>query len=107
MFCPKCGDELVKVGGELTCVRGRMGLSRHLERRLTECFISGADKPRELKLSFIVGGKWFCPGCGVATVEAGGVVRCPRCGLSLNEFVRALVELHPHARVAGEEEGYG
>ena len=107
MFCPKCSDELVKVGSEVTCVRGQMGLSQHLERRFTECFILGADRPRESRFSFIVGGKWFCPGCGVPAVEADGVVRCPLCELSLNEFIHALVERHPHVRVAGKEEWYG
>ena len=47
MFCPKCGDELVKVGTELTCVRGQMGLSQNMECRLTECFISRNVAPRE------------------------------------------------------------
>jgi rubredoxin len=87
-------------------MRGQMGLSQHLERRLTDCFILRVDKPRESKFSFIVGGNWFCPGCGVATVEGGGVVRCPRCGLSLNEFIHALAERHPHVRRYGEKERY-
>lgn len=104
MFCPKCGDKLVKIGGELTCVKGQMGLSQHLERRLTECFILRADKPHESKFSFLVGGKWFCPGCGVPTIEGGGAVRCPQCELSLNEFIHRLVELHPHTWIVGEKE---
>ena len=81
-----------------------MGLSQHLERRLTECFILRVDTPREFKFSFNVGGSWFCPGCGVPTVEEGGFVRCPQCELSLNEFIHALVELHPHVRRYGEKE---
>ena len=81
-----------------------MGLSQHLERRFTECFIQRVDTPREVEFSSVIGGKWFCPGCGVPTVEGGGFVRCPRCELSLNEFIYALVELHPHAQRLGEKE---
>ena len=96
MFCPKCSEELVRVGSELTCRRGQMGLSQHLERRLTECFVLKRDKPRESKFSFVVGGKWFCPGCGIAMVEHDGDVRCSQCELSLNEFIYQLIEVHPH-----------
>jgi rubrerythrin len=96
MFCPKCGDEFVKVDGYLTCVRGRMELSSRLESRFTECYVSKSDRPRESQLPFRVGGTWYCPGCGVPTVEEDGFVRCPQCRLSLNEFIAALVELHPH-----------
>ena len=97
MFCAKCGDELVKVGRELTCVRGQMGLSKDMERRFTECFILRSVRPRESRFSMVVGGKWFCPGCGVSTLEENGVIRCQQCELSLNEFIYPLVELHPHA----------
>lgn len=99
MFCPKCNDELIKVKEELTCLRGQMGLSNHLEQGLTECFVLKNRKPKEFKFSFLVGGKWFCPGCGVLTIEEDGFVRCPQCDFSLNEFIHELVELHPHLKV--------
>jgi hypothetical protein len=73
-----------------------MGLAQFLEKRLTECYVSRIDTPRERRFSFQVGGKWFCPGCGVPTVESDGFVRCSECGLALNEFIHALVEIHPH-----------
>lgn len=38
----------------------------------------------------------FCPNCGVQMFENDGYIRCPQCELSLNEFVFALVELHPY-----------
>lgn len=99
MFCPKCGDKLVRTGRELTCVKGKMGLSQNLEKRLTDCFILKIDKPKEFKFSFVVGGNWFCPDCGVKEIEKEGFICCPHCGLSLNEFIFQLVEIHPHAAI--------
>jgi predicted RNA-binding Zn-ribbon protein involved in translation (DUF1610 family) len=96
MFCPKCGNELVRVGEYLTCVEGKMGLSRRLEQRFTECFVTKASTPTDWKFSFVVGGQWYCPGCGVATIESDGYVRCPQCRLSLNEFMVELVERSLH-----------
>ena len=75
-----------------------MGLSESLEKRLTECYVSRLDAPRERRLSIQVGGQWFCPGCGVPTIEDDGFLRCPRCKLALNEFIFQLVEIHPHKR---------
>jgi phage FluMu protein Com len=98
MFCPKCGNELVRVGESLTCIEGKMVLDHFLEKRLTECYVSRVDTPRERRFSFQVGGTWFCPGCGVAAVESDGFVRCPECKLLLNEFIPRLVEIHPHKR---------
>lgn len=98
MYCPRCGDMLRRrANGELTCERGGMGLSQHLERGLTECFVDRIRIPRSAPLPFPVGGSWSCPGCGVAMAETeAGLVVCSKCGLSLGEFIRELVELHPH-----------
>ena len=96
MFCPKCGDKLKEKSGGFLCEAGDMPLSLHLVKRFFECFVTRAEKPRDLRFSFLVGGEWFCPGCGVKTTEQSGVVFCPECGLSLNEFIHALIELHPH-----------
>ena len=103
MFCPKCNEELVRVNKELTCIKGKMGLSQHLERRLTECFILKISKPSELKFSVLIGGKWFCPHCGLQMIENDGFIRCSECELSLNEFIFALVELHPHLKEGQEK----
>lgn len=99
MFCPKCNDVLTKTKNEETfCLRGEMYLSQHLTRRLEECYIAKTERPREFAFSFQIGGEWFCPSCGVRTVEENGVVRCSNCGLSLNEFIHELVERSPHKR---------
>jgi DNA-directed RNA polymerase subunit M/transcription elongation factor TFIIS len=105
MFCPKCGNELVRVGNELTCVEGKMGLMAQLEQRLIEYFVAKTAMPSDRKVSFVVGGEWYCPGCGVPTIETDGYVRCPRCGLSLNEFIYVLVEIHPHKQ-KGDHSGW-
>lgn len=97
MFCPKCGDELRNVKGELTCARGGMGLSKSMERRLLECYVLKSRVPTESKVSFLWGGTWYCPGCGVKAEEREGRVRCPQCSLNMNEFLHQLIEVHPHA----------
>lgn len=98
MYCPKCGDTLKRrPDGELACERGDMGLSKRLERGLTECFVDKTRTPRSSPFSLRIGGSWFCPACGVSTHETTpGLVVCSRCGLSLGEFIAELVELHPH-----------
>ncbi len=96
MYCPKCGDVLDESDAGVQCLKGQMALSQHLARRFKECFIFKSDEPRNLRFDFKVGGEWFCPGCSVKMAEEDGYVRCPQCELSLNEFIRHLVELHPH-----------
>ena len=96
MYCPKCGDLLEESKSGVKCLKGQMPLSPDLARRLKECFILKSDEPSKLRFTFGVGGKWFCPGCGVEMLEKDGYVRCPQCELSLNEFIRHLVELHSH-----------
>lgn len=75
-----------------------MGLSKDLENILTECFVLKNRKPKDKKFSFLVGGKWFCPDCGVLMIEQDGFIRCPQCNLTLNEFIPILIEFHPHLK---------
>ena len=96
MFCPKCNNLLTKINKEMICLEGEMHLSQHLTNRLEDCYITKISLPNELKFSFQVGGKWFCPGCGVGEIEDNGVVICPQCNLSLNEFIYELIERSPH-----------
>lgn len=96
MFCPKCGDTLEDVNGELTCVRGEMGLSRDMACRLSERYVTCTPAPQDSRAAFRSGRGWYCPGCGVRAEENEGVVRCPRCKLPMNEFLFLLTELHPH-----------
>src|ERR1700722_13802985 len=102
MYCPKCGDVLEETAAVFRCVRGDMELSRHLGDRLRACYITLSERPMEPPLSSIrykggVGGRWFCPGCGVSTEEkTTWDVRCPQCGRSIWGFIHDLVELHPH-----------
>jgi len=98
MFCPKCNNVLTKTNEQAFCLPGEMGLSPRLTRRLEECYLTKTERPREFAFSFQVGGKWFCPGCGVPTSEEAGVIRCPQCNLSINEFIHQLVELSPHKK---------
>jgi len=96
MFCPMCGEELTDVDGDLMCVPGDLPLSPKMREGLNECFVERIRTTKEFAFSFRIGGTWFCPGCGVRAEEEGGRVVCPRCSRSLNEFIHALIELHPH-----------
>lgn len=72
-------------------------MSRNLSDALTECYEREERRPDE-KPTRMASGEWFCPGCGVPTVTKRDVeVRCPECGRTLNEFLWALIEMHPHA----------
>ena len=59
--------------------------------------ITGDDN--RARLSFVVGGRWFCPGCASALVEHDGLLSCPTCGACVNRFVGSLVELYVHPAV--------
>jgi hypothetical protein len=103
MHCPKCGVMLVEESGQpKRCAPGDMWLSEKLAGALRECYVENVRSPRERPFPARVGGEWFCPGCGIKTTEESvGDVRCPQCKRSLAEFIHALVELHPHAGLAG------
>jgi hypothetical protein len=80
-----------------------MELSAKMERALVECYVEKTRSPLEppppesLTYKQGCGGSWFCPGCGIrATEESPWDVRCPSCRKSMFEFLRPLVELHPH-----------
>jgi hypothetical protein len=96
MFCPKCGDRLAEVDGELTCVRGKMGLSERMRNDLDECFVSRLREPPDRKFDFRWGGTWFCPGCGKPMVEEAGAICCPDCRRNISGFLKHLIDLHPH-----------
>jgi uncharacterized Zn finger protein (UPF0148 family) len=102
VYCPKCGDPLKRrPNGELTCDRGEMALSQHIEQELTECFVDRTRVPSTALLPFAVGGSWFCPGCGAPMGETEpGLIMCVRCNRSIGEFIRELVDLHPHKEVS-------
>jgi rubrerythrin len=74
-----------------------MPLSLDLARRLISRYRTGEEGSRPPRLTFVVGGVWFCPGCGVRLSEADGDLGCPSCGRLINDLIRILVELHPHA----------
>jgi rubrerythrin len=73
-----------------------MILAPKLAEDLHACFIARTTKPYEGRFAFAVGGRWYCPACGVEMRESEGAIRCPQCDRWLNEFVIALIERHPH-----------
>jgi hypothetical protein len=99
MFCPKCGDAMSEDGPEIECVRGQMGLSQFLAKRLSDSFVARSVPPKEpVPIGYRIGGTWFCPGCGVEMEEVAGTngMICPDCKGNLGPFIFELVEFHPH-----------
>jgi hypothetical protein len=82
------------VNGTFACVSGEMPLSLSLHDGLCEVFVRRTRNARPVALNW--GGSWLCPGCGVAATTDHGHVQCGRCGEFLDEFLHALVEVHPH-----------
>ncbi|MBX3217133.1 MAG: hypothetical protein KF850_34195 [Labilithrix sp.] len=94
MFCPKCGKRMDVMNGTFACVSGEMPLSPHLHSNLCELFVSRSRNAHSVPLNW--GGSWFCPGRGRAATTGHKHVQCEACGVYLDEFLHALVELHPH-----------
>lgn len=65
MYCPKCANPLERIGNELTCRKGQMGLSKAMEAGLQAAFVDRTISPHEKPFSFRIGGTWFCPGDGL------------------------------------------
>ena len=82
------------VASTFMCASGQMHLSRSLHDALSEVFVAHARHANAHALEW--GSGWFCPGCGVPMNSDTEHVRCPKCGELLDEFLRELVELHPH-----------
>jgi uncharacterized Zn finger protein (UPF0148 family) len=96
MFCPKCGDTLIRQDGDLTCIQGQMSLSCTVEKVLTERFAADAlpQAPEPLFQAQLHSGlAWFCPGCGA---PLNTYLECGSCNNHLRDLVGRLVELHPH-----------
>jgi hypothetical protein len=104
MFCPKCGSLLTWRSDSYLkrdvfyCTPGDMWMSVNLTERLLERY--GAQEPADEPEATPPYSVWwqgsrqyYCPGCGVRLQE--GLI-CGRCGKSLRDLLRTLVELHPH-----------
>lgn len=98
LHCPWCGEAFSRdeQRGELVCPRSGMGLSKDLEQRLSEVFITETRSP---KLSPFDGiDKWYCAGCGERlNISEDSSARCPDCGRTMGEFSYQLIEFHPHS----------
>jgi len=99
MYCPRCGCELSNEQDRVVCHHGNMELTKILEERLREVYVLKLRKSQDIQFSFKVGGKWFCPQCGIETLEEDGYIHCPNCKISMNEFISMLVEIHYHQPV--------
>jgi hypothetical protein len=49
MFCPRCGDLLVNLDGELTCISGNMSLSKKMEA----LFLAFVNRPIRGSISLL------------------------------------------------------
>jgi len=78
-----------------------MELSEDMAERLYAGFVVKTEQPEEFRFTsggYHVGGRWYCPGCGVSMhEEEPGAVRCPECRRNIGKYVHQLIELHTHA----------
>jgi rubrerythrin len=88
------------VDGTFACASGEMALSRNLHDRLCEVFVSRSRSARQVPVNW--GRGWFCPSCGTPAAADHEHVRCGTCGEYLDEFLHALIELHPHRALDGK-----
>ena len=102
IYCPKCGSQMDTSGREFTCHRGQMGLSQRMRDELIAGFITPGVQTPPRAWSIGIGGAWFCPRDATRMVESDGVLACPQCGRSLNQYVYQLIELHPHRPFVSE-----
>lgn len=82
--------------GIQVCPEGKMELSPILSSQLEQCFIEKSAPTSSASLETLREESWFCPGCGVKMNISNGVVMCPQCHQSLNQFIRQLTELYVH-----------
>jgi hypothetical protein len=96
MFCPKCGDHLTDVDGEMTCIAGDMGLSKWLFSALTDLCGDPPQVDRSTRVRW--GGGWHCPLDGsLMSSSDTELPTCPECQRVLpSRVVYQLIELHPH-----------
>lgn len=73
MFCPRCGNELVRHEGYLYCEAGDMGLSQKMEEALTEAVERTPVQSVEVTAGGTLARPWVCPRCRHAMVS----MRCP------------------------------
>jgi hypothetical protein len=90
MYCFRCGIEMSEIAGVLTCVPGKMPLSRRLQTALMTRFASQQKRASDVKLGKQFG--LFCPGCGIPMDGTS----CRQCSQSLRDLLFDIVELHPH-----------
>ena len=101
MFCPRCRSVIESNPVGARCRASGADLSTRLYQGLVEaCLVRGTAD--ELRLSFTVGGNWFCPSCANGIVERDGQLACPSCGTCLNRLVFELVDLFVHPPPLGE-----
>ena len=102
MFCPKCGDGLVRQDGDLYCQVGDMYMSPMMETILTEAI---KTTPVRSVLLPADGGRsniGFCPRCQYKLTKLNPDVyalteQCSQCSFTMTpKMVHGLVELHPH-----------
>jgi hypothetical protein len=109
MFCPKCGDELVRKDGVWSCIAGGDGFSELVDGILNERFGNHSPSPHHgarpkdinvVRVPLRDGGHeivpihpYYCPGCGVVLSED---MVCPECGISIRDLLFHLVERFSH-----------
>jgi len=96
IFCPRCGSPMSEKNGSLICKQTAMELSPLISSHIKNYFIYKSSVPYKAEMNPPNEAIWFCPGCGVKMNVSEGIVKCPKCGQSLNPFIKPLTELYFH-----------
>jgi uncharacterized Zn finger protein (UPF0148 family) len=94
IFCPVCGAGMSEKDGILACFNS-LELNRADSGKLIELV---KMEPSDEVFAYPVGGRWYCPACGLACKEnEPGLVQCPDCKRSLASIIKMTVERFKHA----------
>jgi uncharacterized Zn finger protein (UPF0148 family) len=97
MRCPRCGDELVTIHGNVSCEQGGMELSQVMATELLQIAVAEPAEPQASAIHW--GGEWHCPADGSRMFEIDGRVEFAVCGRNLPpKVLHQMIELHVHAQ---------
>lgn len=98
VYCPKCGESMMVIEDRWECPVGEMRLSEKMQGLIDDWSSAPPVSEDQLrKLTFRIGGDWWCPFDGEKVHWSDQYPSCPSCGRTLTMAeIHPLVELHPH-----------
>src|ERR1051326_6334078 len=98
MYCPRCGGKFEIKEGVGRCETFAVEHSRNITSALRAAYEIQEESRPITEFRSGIGGKWFCPGCGIPIIEEDGRLICSQCSKELTGYVYELIEFNPHPR---------